>query len=118
MENSPSKILWIKLTEDRFLILRDYLEDKYIWTHVFVKENEEETYIGFYGNSQYKKMKKIMNEYIEYDNNYVAFCCKGKFSRGKEFIKYIYDMNSKEYLEYDKYSEFKEKYIKTLAKHQ
>lgn len=102
----------ILVDSGKSIILKHFLEKPYIWTYVYVKENDEETHIGFYGNSLDKKMK----EYIKYNKDYVAFCFKNRYVRNAEFIKKIYDMNSKECLGYNEYPEFEETQNKTLKK--
>ncbi len=102
----------IPVNRKRAIILRNYLEKPYVWTHVYTKENGEETEIGFYGNSVDKKMK----EYIKYNENYVAFCFLNRFAGNSEFIKKIYDMDNKECLGYEEYPEFKKADSKVLTK--
>ncbi len=98
------------LDRNRTLVLKNYLEKPYIWTYVYTKENNEETYIGFYGNC------RGMKEYIKYNKDYVAFCFLNPYVRNAEFIKKVYDMNSKDCLGYEEYPEFEETQNKTLKK--
>ncbi len=100
----------IFIDSKKSLVLKNYLENKYIWTYVYTRENDEDTYIGFYGN--YRGMK----EYIKYNKDYVAFCFINPYSNNSEFIKKIYDINTKECLGYDEYHEFKNAQDKTLKK--
>lgn len=109
MEKMLLNTQWVMLNENRFLILKNHSEKPYIWTYVYLKENDEETFIGFYGNSIDKKMK----EYIKYNRDYVAFCYINPYAKNAEFIKKIYDMNNKECLGYNEYPNFKKEYIKT-----
>lgn len=99
---------WIMLDRNKMLILKNYLEKPYIWTYVYTKENDKETYVGFYGNC------KEMKEYIKYNKDYIAFCFINKYANHSEFIKKIYDINNKKCLGYNEYPEFKEKYGKAL----
>ena len=100
----------IFINSKRSLVLKNYLENKCIWTHVYTRENDVDTYIGFYGN--YRGMK----EYIRYNKDYVVFCFINPYSNHSEFIKKIYDMNSKECLGYNEYNEFEKIQGKTLRK--
>ena len=98
------------LDGNRTLVLKKYLEKPYIWTYVYTKENDEETYIGFYGNC------RGMKEYIKYNKDYVAFCFINRYANNSEFVKKIYDMNSKDCLGYTEYPEFEKKQNNTLKK--
>ncbi len=110
MEKEFDKIQELPINSSRSIVLKNYLENPYIWTYVYARENGEETYIGFYGNIKNKKN----DEYIKYNEDYVAFCFLNPYVRNAEFIKNIYDMNTKEFLGYNEYPEFKEKHGEAL----
>ena len=83
-----------------------------MWTHVYLKDNDTTDYIGFYGNSLDGKM----NESIKYNEDYILFYYINPYAGNAEFIKKIYDINTKECLGYNEYPEFVETKEKTLTK--
>ena len=111
MEKEFNKVQELPINSSRSIVLKSFLEKPYVWTYVYTKENDEETYIGFYGN-----IKRKFVEYIKYNKDYVAFCFLNSYSGNAEFIKKIYDMNTKDFLGYNEYPEFKETQNKTLKK--
>ena len=111
MEREFEKIQELQLTDNRSLVLKSFSEKPYVWTYVYTKEDNEETYIGFYGN-----IKRKFVEYIKYNKDYVAFCFLNSYVGNAEFIKKIYDMNTKDCLGYNEYPEFEKNQSKTLKK--
>lgn len=98
----------------RHIVLKSTLDQYYCWTHVFLTEGEQETHVGFYGNSLDGKMK----ESIKYNENFIVFYYRNPYvpRRDPYFIKKIYDINNQECLGYNEYPEFVEQYDSSLKR--